>query len=61
MDYTSVEHSCMQVLSTQILVQSPLHLLLPSTMFVTVLLPHLLVGKADLAEQVATREHPVHL
>jgi hypothetical protein len=49
------------VLSTRILLQTPLHLLLPSMMFVTVLVPHLFFGNADLAEQVATREHPAYL
>jgi hypothetical protein len=61
MDYTSVEHGCMQVLSIRILLQTPLHLLLPSTMFVTVLVPHLFFGKANLAEHVAPREHPAYL
>jgi hypothetical protein len=51
----------MQVLSTQTLLQTPLHLLLPSMMFVTVLVSHRFFGNADLSEQVATREHPAYL
>jgi hypothetical protein len=36
----------MQVISTHILLQTPLHLLLPSMMFVTVLVSHLFFGNA---------------
>jgi hypothetical protein len=61
MDYSSVEQGCMQVLSTQILMQTPLHLLLPSMMFVTVFVSHRFFGNGNLAEQVATREHPAYL
>jgi hypothetical protein len=51
----------MQVLSTHILLQTPLHLVLPWKMFVTVLMSHRFFGNANLAEQVATREHPAYL
>jgi hypothetical protein len=61
MDYPSVEQGCLQVLSTRVLLQTPLHLLLPSMMFVTVLVLHRFFGNADLSEQVATREHPAYL
>jgi hypothetical protein len=46
MDYPSVEQGCLQVLSTRILLQTPLHLLLPSTMIVAMLVPHLFFGNA---------------
>jgi hypothetical protein len=61
MEYSSVEQGYMQVLSTQTLLQTPLHLVLPSMMFVTVLVSHRFFGNADLSEQVATREHPAYL
>jgi hypothetical protein len=51
----------MHVLGTQILLQTPSHLVLPSRMFVTVLVPHLFFGNANPAEQVATREHSAYL
>jgi hypothetical protein len=38
MDYSSVEQGCIRVFSTQIILQTPLYLLLPSMMFVTVLI-----------------------
>jgi hypothetical protein len=53
-----------QVLSIQILLQTSLnipHFLLPSMMFVLVLVPHVFFGQADLAEQVEAREHPAYL
>jgi hypothetical protein len=61
MDYSSVEQGCMQVLIIQILLQTLLHLLLPMMIFVTVLVPHLVFGNANLSEQVATREPPAYL
>jgi hypothetical protein len=42
----SVEQGCVQVLSTRILLQTPLHVVLPSTMFVAVVAPHRLFGNA---------------
>jgi hypothetical protein len=44
MDYPSVEQGCLQVLSTLILLQTLLHLLLPSTMFVAVIMTHFFFG-----------------
>jgi hypothetical protein len=46
MDYPSIEQDCLQVLSTRSLLQTPLHLLLPSTMFQAMLVPHLFFGDA---------------
>jgi hypothetical protein len=51
----------MQVFSTQFLLQTPSHLVLPSKMFVTVLAPHRSFGNANLAEHVAAREPPAYL
>jgi hypothetical protein len=51
-DDTSVKQGCVQVLSTRIFLQAPLHAMLPSTMFVAVPL----FGNAVLTGQVATRE-----
>jgi hypothetical protein len=51
----------MQLPSTQILLRTPLHLLLPSMMFVIVLVSHRFFGNANVSEQVATREHPAYL
>jgi hypothetical protein len=55
MDYPSIEQGCMQMLSTQILLQTPFHLPLPSTMFVAMLVPHLFVGNANTAWQSRSR------
>jgi hypothetical protein len=52
---------CVQGLSTRILLQTPLHVVLPSTMFVAVLAPHRLLNNAVLAGQVATREPQAYL
>jgi hypothetical protein len=62
-DYCSVEQGWMQVHSTQIdtLLQTPVDLVLPSMMFVTVLVSHRFFGNANPAEQVAAREHPAYL
>jgi hypothetical protein len=51
----SVEQGCMQVLSTQILLQTPFYLLLPSTMFAAMLVLHLFVGNANKAWQSRSR------
>jgi hypothetical protein len=45
-EYTSVKQGCMQVLRIRIILQTPLHLLLPSTMFIAMLGPHLFFGNA---------------
>jgi hypothetical protein len=61
MDYPSFQQGCQQVLSTRIYQQTPLDLVLPSMILVAVLVSHRLFGNANLAEQIATREHSAYL